>query len=400
MKLSDDGFSFTLVSCAKTQTGQTAYIVTILRGALNCTHVQVPEWASFCAAISPSGRSLAYTFFEGYQCNIWVLRRQMGSPQMKVDQLQPARGHGASVPHTLTVSQRENVRPQVLHLLPDFGIFEYEAMEEDLDENGEICFNYCRLLRNISLECRKGDCFQHIMLNPAKNEITLQHGHRPQRQRDRPRKLAFEIDATGRIKAKYDGLQGLMMYAPPMVTINPCINTEQGKAWSDEKKAFVMEENGGFYTLDLTDLSAVDGQTNPAADEFLKLLEALDAKFCEFVQQNQAKLKTPSVRIKVDKESGQAFYKYLNMRIRTQTMAGKRKTIPVVDMSNYLITERATIGTGDLVAALVKIDTAYAIPEGKFGLKWSFLAVQQPYDNEASFEPYLNPESMYTAPMQ
>eukprot|EP00741_Cyanophora_paradoxa_P025130 tig00000342_g24258.t1 len=249
-----------------------------------------------------------------------------------------------------------------------------------------------------------------------------------------PAKLAFEIDATGRIKAKYDGLQGLMMYAPPMVTINPCINTEQGKAWSDEKKAFVMEENGGFYTLDLTDLSAVDGQTNPAADEFLKLLEALDAKFCEFVQQNQAKLKvspgralskdqisvlqTPSVRIKVDKESGQAFYKYLNMRIRTQTMAGKRKTIPVVDMSNYLITERATIGTGDLVAALVKIDTAYAIPEGKFGLKWSFLAVQQckvgafrfagrtpelafrPYDNEASFEPYLNPESMYTAPMQ
>eukprot|EP00741_Cyanophora_paradoxa_P014740 tig00020816_g14218.t1 len=206
-----------------------------------------------------------------------------------------------------------------------------------------------------------------------------------------PAKLAFEIDATGRIKAKYDGLQGLMMYAPPMVTINPCINTEQGKAWSDEKKAFVMEENGGFYTLDLTDLSAVDGQTNPAADEFLKLLEALDAKFCEFVQQNQAKLKvspgrslskdqisvlqTPSVRIKVDKESGQAFYKYLNMRIRTQTMAGKRKTVPVVDMSNYLITERATIGTGDLLAF-------------------------KPYDNEADFEPYLNPESMYAAPMQ
>eukprot|EP00741_Cyanophora_paradoxa_P016732 tig00020938_g16160.t1 len=181
-----------------------------------------------------------------------------------------------------------------------FGIFEYEAMEEDLDENGEICFNYCRLLRNISLECRKGDCFQHIMLNPAKNEITLQHGHRPQRQRDRPAKLAFEIDAT-----------------------------------------------------------AASRPNEPAADEFLKLLEALDAKFCEFVQQNQAKLKvspgrslskdqisvlqTPSVRIKVDKESGQAFYKYLNMRIRTQTMAGKRKTIPVVDMSNYLITERATI---------------------------------------------------------
>eukprot|EP00741_Cyanophora_paradoxa_P016769 tig00020941_g16194.t1 len=310
-------------------------------------------------------------------------------------------------------------------------------MEEDLDENGEICFNYCRLLRNISLECRKGDCFQHIMLNPAKTRSPLrriEHVFYLNHLSAQLKSARLEIDATGRIKAKYDGLQGLMMYAPPMVTINPCINTEQGKAWSDEKKAFVMEENGGFYTLDLTDLSAVDGQTNPAADEFLKLLEALDAKFCEFVQQNQAKLKvspgrslskdqisvlqTPSVRIKVDKESGQAFYKYLNMRIRTQTMAGKRKTIPVVDMSNYLITERATIGTGDLVAALVKIDTAYAIPEGKFGLKWSFLAVQQckvgafrfagrtpelafrPYDNEASFEPYLNPESMYTAPMQ
>eukprot|EP00741_Cyanophora_paradoxa_P018739 tig00021073_g18088.t1 len=161
-----------------------------------------------------------------------------------------------------------------------------------------------------------------------------------------PAKLAFEIDATAASRPK------------------------QGKAWSDEKKAFVMEENGGFYTLDLTDLSAVDGQTNPAADEFLKLLEALDAKFCEFVQQNQAKLKT---------------------------MAGKRKTVPVVDMSNYLITERATIGTGDLVAALIKIDTAYAIPEGKFGLK---VLAFKPYDNEADFEPYLNPESMYAAPMQ
>eukprot|EP00741_Cyanophora_paradoxa_P022613 tig00000248_g21838.t1 len=219
-----------------------------------------------------------------------------------------------------------------------------------------------------------------------------------------PAKLAFEIDANGRIKAKYDGLQGLMMYAPPMVTINPCINTEQGKAWSDEKKAFVMEENGGFYTLDLTDLSAVDGQTNPAADEFLKLLEALDAKFCEFVQQNQAKLKvspgralskdqisvlqTPSVRIKVDKESGQAFYKYLNMRIRTQTMAGKRKTIPVVDMSNYLITERATIGTGDLQCKVGAFRFAGRTPELAF----------KPYDNEADFEPYLNPESMYTTP--
>eukprot|EP00741_Cyanophora_paradoxa_P023555 tig00021589_g22754.t1 len=190
-----------------------------------------------------------------------------------------------------------------------------------------------------------------------------------------PAKLAFEIDATGRIKAKYDGLQGLMMYAPPMVTINPCINTEQGKAWSDEKKAFVMEENGGFYTLDLTDLSAVDGQTNPAADEFLKLLEALDAKFCEFVQQNQAKLKVSPGR-----SSPRTRSRLLQVPQHAHPHpddGGQAQDHPVVDMSNYLITERATIGTGDLVAALVKIDTAYAIPEGKFGLKWSFLAVQQ-----------------------
>eukprot|EP00741_Cyanophora_paradoxa_P011915 tig00020567_g11513.t1 len=158
-----------------------------------------------------------------------------------------------------------------------------------------------------------------------------------------PAKLAFEIDATGRIKAKYDGLQGLMI---------------------DEKKAFVMEENGGFYTLDLTDLSAVDGQTNPPRTS--------SSSCSRPWTRNSA---NPSVRIKVDKESGQAFYKYLNMRIRTQTMAGKRKTVPVVDMSNYLITERATIGTGDLLAF-------------------------KPYDNEADFEPYLNPESMYAAPMQ
>eukprot|EP00741_Cyanophora_paradoxa_P022612 tig00000248_g21837.t1 len=62
----------------------------------------------------------------------------------------------------------KNVRPKYETCCLTFGIFEYEAMDEDLDENGEICFNYCRLLRNISLECRKGDCFQHIMLNPPR----------------------------------------------------------------------------------------------------------------------------------------------------------------------------------------------------------------------------------------
>eukprot|EP00741_Cyanophora_paradoxa_P016997 tig00020951_g16417.t1 len=97
MKLSDDGLSFTLVSCAKTHTGHTAYIVTFSAGRLSCTHVKVPEWASFCAAISPSGRSLAYTFFEDYDCNIWVLRRQMGSLKMKVDQLHQQCGYPFSI---------------------------------------------------------------------------------------------------------------------------------------------------------------------------------------------------------------------------------------------------------------------------------------------------------------
>eukprot|EP00741_Cyanophora_paradoxa_P017840 tig00021017_g17229.t1 len=121
-----------------------------------------------------------------------------------------------------------------------------------------------------------------------------------------PAKLAFEIDANAA--------------------------SRPSKAWSDEKKAFVMEENGGFYTLDLTDLSAVDGQTNQPRTSSSSCWRPWT--------RNSANLgaATPSVRIKVDKESGQAFYKYLNMRIRTQTMAGKRKTIPVVDMSNYLIT--------------------------------------------------------------
>eukprot|EP00741_Cyanophora_paradoxa_P016475 tig00020918_g15906.t1 len=274
-----------------------------------------------------------------------------------------------------------------------FGIFEYEAMDEDLDENGEICFNYCRLLRNISLECRKGDCFQHIMLNPAKNEITLLKSDNMATVRNAteidPAKLAFEIDANGRIKAKYDGLQGLMMYAPPMVTINPCINTEQGKAWSDEKKAFVMEENGGFYTLDLTISAPSTARRTQPRTSSSSCWRPWTRKFCEFVQQNQAKLK-------VDKESGQAFYKYLNMRIRTQTMAGKRKTIPVVDMSNYLITERATIGTETWWRPSLKSTPPTPSPRASSASSAAF----KPYDNEADFEPYLNPESMYTTPMQ
>lgn len=206
-------------------------------------------------------------------------------------------------------------------------------------------------------------------------------------------KLSFEIDPKGRIRVKYGNSTGLMMYGPPMVTLNPCINGTLGKVWSDEKKSFIMEENGGFFTLDLTDLSHVDGQVNPGADAFLKTLEAIDSKFCEFVHANQHQLKvqsgralskemlsvlqTPSVRIKVDKETGQAFYKFMNMRIRVTNAAGKRKTIPLVDDAGSQCTESLEIKTGDLVSALVKIDTAYAIPEGKFGLKWGFLAVQQ-----------------------
>eukprot|EP00741_Cyanophora_paradoxa_P023635 tig00021603_g22829.t1 len=75
----------------------------------------------------------------------------------------------------------KNVRPKYETCCLTFGIFEYEAMDEDLDENGEICFNYCRLLRNISLECRKGDCFQHIMLNPARTRSPCTP-RQPQRQ--------------------------------------------------------------------------------------------------------------------------------------------------------------------------------------------------------------------------
>eukprot|EP00741_Cyanophora_paradoxa_P015253 tig00020851_g14723.t1 len=160
MKLADDGLSFTLISCIKTHVGHTAGIITFAAGRLNSDTVVVPEWAAFWAAISPSGRALAYTFFGKHdECDIWVTRRAMGSMVVKRDQLHQ--------------HKRENVRPKYFTCCLTFGIFEYEAMDEDLDENGEICFNYCRLLRNISLECRKGDCFQHIMLNPAKNEITL-----------------------------------------------------------------------------------------------------------------------------------------------------------------------------------------------------------------------------------
>eukprot|EP00741_Cyanophora_paradoxa_P006267 tig00000114_g6077.t1 len=207
-----------------------------------------------------------------------------------------------------------------------FGIFAYVMHDDDFRRN---TFYFCKLLRDISSEHRKGDEYDWIELLPRKSELVLWRDKcivgslksdnmatvRNANEID-PAKLAFEIDATGRIKAKYDGLQGLMI--------------------------------------------AVDGQTNPAADEFLKLLEALDAKFCEFVQQ----------------KPGQA-----------QDDGGQAQDIPVVDMSNYLITERATSAPATWCRPR-QIDTAYAIPEGKFGLKWPHAELAfRPYDNEASFEP-------------
>eukprot|EP00741_Cyanophora_paradoxa_P023465 tig00021586_g22667.t1 len=78
MKLSDDGLSFTLVSCAKTHTGHTAYIVTFSAGRLSCTHVKVPSGPR-SARRSRLGPLPRLHLFEDYDCNIWVLRRQMGS---------------------------------------------------------------------------------------------------------------------------------------------------------------------------------------------------------------------------------------------------------------------------------------------------------------------------------
>eukprot|EP00741_Cyanophora_paradoxa_P005489 tig00000889_g5321.t1 len=88
MKLADDGLSFTLISCIKTHVGHTAGIITFAAGRLNSDTVVVPEWAAFWAAISPSGRALAYTFFGKHdECDIWVTRRAMGSMVVKRDQL-------------------------------------------------------------------------------------------------------------------------------------------------------------------------------------------------------------------------------------------------------------------------------------------------------------------------
>eukprot|EP00741_Cyanophora_paradoxa_P009497 tig00000144_g9198.t1 len=107
------------------------------------------------------------------------------------------------------------------------------------------------------------------------------------------------------------------------------------------------------------DATAASRPNEPSRGRVPQLLEP-DAKFCEFVQQNQAKLKV---------SPGRSLSKIRSRRWR------QAQTVPVVDMSNYLITERATSHRN--LQCKVGAFASPARPELAF----------KPYDNEAISSP-------------
>lgn len=90
-KVSDD---LNLFSCASYDEGTRVASVVLwdamAPGKLSQTTVRVPEGAEFIAVASPSGRSLAYTFFEG-KWGICVVRRTPEGP--KFDELHQQCGY-------------------------------------------------------------------------------------------------------------------------------------------------------------------------------------------------------------------------------------------------------------------------------------------------------------------
>eukprot|EP00741_Cyanophora_paradoxa_P001568 tig00000492_g1519.t1 len=99
-RVSDDG---TFFNCAAYDPAARVGRVVSFAGTLSSDAVKVPESSpelgvvfEFTAAISPSGRSIAYTFYRGHEHGIWVMRkREDGS--WRRDQLRQQCGYKFTV---------------------------------------------------------------------------------------------------------------------------------------------------------------------------------------------------------------------------------------------------------------------------------------------------------------
>ena len=187
------------------------------------------------------------------------------------------------------------------------------------------------------------------------------------------------------------GINGaeVAMVSPACVTNWPRVNGDGnfGTMWgpADIQKA--------KYTLDLTD-APVEGDENEPFSTFTGLLDAVDDRLLNFVQQNQLKilgrknlsrdeckmLQIRSVRPKYDKVSGALIGHSVQMsasKFAWDGVGGKcPRVINVCDWNGFVM-PNGVVQPGDVVASTMYANQVYTGVGGdKFGIHWSFEDVQ------------------------
>ncbi len=147
------------------------------------------------------------------------------------------------------------------------------------------------------------------------------------------------------------------------------------------------------FTLDLCD-AAINGKPNELFDKFSTILEKIDDKLLDFIQQNQLRilgrknlsrdelrmLQIRTVRPKLDKMTGAVQNHTMNLSASKYVwdgMGGKfAREINVCDKDGQIVTGGA-VSPGDVIAATVHAQQVYTGVGGdKFGIQWGFEDVQ------------------------
>ena len=210
-----------------------------------------------------------------------------------------------------------------------------------------------------------------------------------------PQEVTFQLGTDRQGKATICAFYGETMkdvgiVSPACITNWPRVTGDgnYGTMWgpTDPQKA--------KFTLDLTDAAIDDSGSNPHFKALALLLEGIDDRLLDFVQNNQLKilgrknlsrdevkmLQIRSVRPKYDKMSGAL----TGHSIQTSTskyawdgMGGKfARTIAICDKDGIVVSD-GSVQPGDIIAATIYANQVYTGVGGdKFGIHWSFEDVQ------------------------
>jgi len=207
--------------------------------------------------------------------------------------------------------------------------------------------------------------------------------------------VTFQLGADRSGKATIGMFYGEMMQdvglvTPPCITNWPRVTGDgnYGTMWgpTDPQKS--------KFTLDLTD-APLDGQQNNAFfGDLAKLVECIDDRLLDFVQNNQLKilgrknlsreevkmLQIRSIRPKYDKCTGALTSHAMQMstsKYAWDGMGGKfARNITICDKDGQVI-PNGDVKPGDVVAATIFANMIYTGVGGdKFGIHWSFEDVQ------------------------